>query len=61
MEQGRDPVRISKVLIKIQEIWKKNPDLRLGQLITIVAKMKKPRLDIFNIEDDELFCRLVDF
>lgn len=61
MRQGRDPARTADVLIKIQEIWEKNPDLRLGQLITIAAEMKKPVLDVFNIEDEELFCRLVNF
>ena len=46
----RDPERINKILKKIEEIWKANPDLRFGQLFYIITC----DVDIFNIEDDEL-------
>lgn len=29
----RDPRRIKQVLKKLEKVWKKNPDLRLGQLV----------------------------
>ena len=29
----RDPKRISKILKYVEKIWKKNPDLRLMQLL----------------------------
>jgi hypothetical protein len=32
----RDKNRIPEILKKLEEVWKKNPDLRLGQLISNV-------------------------
>lgn len=46
----RDPDRIDKVLNRIKEIWKKFPDLRLGQLILNV--IQDPAL--YYIEDADL-------
>lgn len=54
----RDPNRIDPLLTKLREIWKKHPDLRLGQLIVNLTNPSKPCPDVFNIEDDELFERL---
>lgn len=49
----RDPARIVKTLCLIETIWKKNPDLRLCQLIGNVAPY-----DNYHMEDDELVKRL---
>ena len=46
----RDPNRIDKVLDEIKTLWKKYPDLRLGQLICNV--LQDPAL--YYVEDNEL-------
>ena len=46
----RDPRRIRPTLDKIEEIWKENPDLRLGQLLCNAV----PESIIYYIEDDTL-------
>jgi len=48
----RDPARIDPTLEAIGEFWKKYPDLRLGQLIIILAQ--NARTDPFYVEDDKL-------
>lgn len=54
----RDPKRIEPLLKKIEKIWLKCPDLRLGQLITThFLTIEKLRL----IEDDELEKILEEF
>lgn len=55
----RDPDRIGKMLDRIEELWDKYPDLRLGQLIMIIVSQADrfksvANPDIFNIEDDEM-------
>jgi len=49
----RDPKRIKPLLKLIEEIWLKNPDLRLCQLIGNVAPY-----DNYHVEDDDLKGRL---
>lgn len=46
----RDPERIDKTLEELKKIWKKYPDLRLGQLILNAAK--DPAL--YYLEDKQL-------
>jgi len=50
----RDPKRIKRILTKIESIWTKYPDLRLGQLIEILHQKYAKDRDLFCIEDDEL-------
>jgi uncharacterized protein YihD (DUF1040 family) len=54
----RDPKRIPKVLERIREIWERNPDLRLAQLVVNATKMvgheDASQSRIFNLEDDQL-------
>ena len=54
----RDPNRIDPILDEIREIWKRHPDLRLGQLIlnARLGEDHAPRL--YNLEDDRLIERL---
>jgi len=47
----RDPGRIYAVMEDLRELWLRNPDLRLGQLL-INAFQDKDRL--YNIEDEPL-------
>ena len=49
----RDINRIDPLLERLSKIWKQHPDLRLGQLIEIVAKLTN-QADTFNIEDELL-------
>lgn len=45
----RNKDRIDVICDAIREVWKKHPDLRLGQLICNIANSKIP---LFYIEDD---------
>jgi uncharacterized protein YihD (DUF1040 family) len=46
----RDPNRIDEIIDELRKCWKRNPDLRLGQLIYFLNKSDQE--DIFYIEDD---------
>ena len=56
----RDPNRIEPTLKVIAEVWKKYPDLRLGQIIVIAASKAVPNGDPFMMEDDKLIEVLRD-
>ena len=53
----RDVNRIEPLLTRLQEVWKKYPDLRLGQLILNVAKDPQ----IYYMEDDQLLDLIEQF
>lgn len=58
----RDPERIDRILDKLGQVWKRQPDLRLGQLIIDLH----PRGDfacpeVFHVEDDSLECQIDRF
>ncbi len=50
----RDPIRISRILLKLQRAWKDAPDLRLGQLVhNVVSLGDTHEAELtFNLEDD---------
>ena len=50
----RNPDRIPKILKLLEEIWKKQPDVRLGQLISTITTKKSPGYSIWFIEDDDV-------
>lgn len=51
----RNPNRIDRICGLLSEVWKQNPDWRLGQLIyNIVRASKGSSAPLFYIEDDEL-------
>lgn len=51
----RDPERIDRICGLLSEVWKKSPDLRLGQLIYNIVRAHKGGITpLFYIEDDEL-------
>ena len=51
----RDPNRIEPMLAKLAELWKKAPDLRLGQfLLNSVPK----EIQLYFIEDEDLLSKL---
>ena len=56
----RDPNRIDTMLAQVARIWRANPDLRLGQIVTNAALANSPKsaAEVFFIEDDVLATRL---
>lgn len=50
----RNPGRIQPLLQKLQVAWQTSPDLRLGQLIFVLAQQD----DAFYLEDDEFEKRI---
>ena len=58
----RDPARIDDMLELLGEIWRLEPDLRLGQLVFNAARMREPELqDVYSIEDGALRKGLVRY
>ena len=53
--EPRDPDRITPMLAKIEELWKKCPQLRLGQLLGNCAKSE---IRLYYMEDDVLLKKL---
>ncbi|OGY66354.1 MAG: hypothetical protein A3I89_01585 [Candidatus Harrisonbacteria bacterium RIFCSPLOWO2_02_FULL_41_11] len=54
--KSRNPKRILKILKQLEKVWKKNPNLRLGQLIGNAVSG-----NVYNCEDDELIKKLEKF
>ena len=52
----RDPNRIPEILHRIEVIWLRNPDLRLGQIISHVVDPKY----LYEI-DDEKFIKMIEY
>lgn len=50
----RDPARIDEMLSDLAAVWRRSPDLRLGQLLVNLVRPEEPAPEIFNIEDDRL-------
>lgn len=60
----RDPARIPEILRRIQAVWEKYPDLRLGQLLNnartaSLGPYQRQVLDDFYIED-EVYLKMVE-
>lgn len=53
----RDASRIPEILKRLEELWKKYPDLRLGQLISNV--IQDPAL--YYVEDEQLIDYLEQY
>ena len=54
----RDPKRIDEAIAILKAVWKRHPDLRLGQLIHNAAVMSRSNADLFYVEDNELMFGL---
>ncbi len=50
----RDPNRIAPFLKEFEELWKKHPDTRFGQLVMILQGKLGTLPDPFYTEDDEM-------
>ena len=57
LKRHRELSRIKRILNLIEKIWKKNPDLRLYQLLRNCFDIP-PDVDLYYVEDDELEERL---
>lgn len=53
----RDPERIDRLTERLKNLWKKYPDLRLGQLISNL--FRDPTL--YYVEDEDLIKGLEEF
>ena len=54
----RDPARIPEVLRLLEQVWQKQPHLRLGQLLLNHLHPVSPCPKLYYIEDDALLRRL---
>ena len=55
----RNTDRIPIILKRLENIWNKHPDLRLGQLfINLCYLLEQQGINMFSIEDDELLTEL---
>lgn len=54
----RDPERIDAVLEELEQYWRENPDLRLGQIVGGMGQRCGYGLDPFYMEDDEFIKTL---
>jgi uncharacterized protein YihD (DUF1040 family) len=53
----RDPKRINDLLKVLEETWRKEPDLRLGQIIVSAANLSGRQVvcpEIFYLEDKDM-------
>ena len=57
----RDPDRISEILGVLRDIWERNPDLRLGQIVVNAIRPGEPCPQIFSAEDEALLAGLHEF
>jgi hypothetical protein len=59
-KESRNPERIPKILSLLEKGWKKNPDLRLGQIFENL-KIYMQKEDLFYIEDEMIIEGLVNY
>lgn len=57
----RTPDRIQPTLNKLAEIWKANPDFRLGQLIMAITRTREHNQKLFYMEDEVFLEQLEEF
>ena len=58
MAEMRDIDRIDAVLEKIRQIWLREPDTRLGQMLIKVVRPQNPSPELFYLEEKELLAKL---
>ena len=54
----RDPGRIDEILSDLAELWRREPDTRLGQLIVNLVEPEDRCASVFGIEDAALHKRM---
>ena len=50
----RDPDRITGVLKLLGKVWRRAPDLRLGQLIDCAYSLSGAECGLFNVEEPQI-------
>jgi len=50
----RDPKRIDEMLQVLGDLWRRHPDLRLGQIVVMAAGPFEPCPKVFFLEDDAM-------
>lgn len=53
-DKMRNPERIPEVIKELEEFWKRNPDWRLGQVMSNLSYELMANNDPFYLEDDKL-------
>lgn len=56
----RDPDRIIRIIQLLEKGWKKNPDLRLGQIFENLKRYSGKK-DLFYLEDEETERLIMDY
>jgi hypothetical protein len=57
----RDPARIDRMIVMLWELWKAQPDLRLGQLLVNVIRPGEPCPRVFYAEDTDTEAKLAEY
>lgn len=57
----RDPDRIEPFLAEFAKVWKRNPDMRFGQLFKNLSRTKGGFADTWEWEDDEWLSRFAEY
>lgn len=54
----RDPKRIEPLLLLVGALWRRNPDLRFGQIVGCLDAHRETAADSFNAEDADWFAAI---
>ena len=54
----RPTTRIDPILVALRELWLRQPDQRLGQLLVNLANPANPCPEVFHLDDDTLLSRI---
>lgn len=56
----RDPARIDRMIALLGEFWRRNPDLRLAQIVVVATGTDEPCPSVFYTEDDRVEAALTE-
>lgn len=54
----RPTTRIDPILVALRELWLRQPDQRLGQLLVNLANPASPCPEVFHLDDDTMLSRI---
>lgn len=57
----RDPARIDRMIEMLRQLWKLQPDTRLGQLVVNVIRPSEPCPRVFYAEDTDTETKLAQY
>lgn len=55
----RNPERIPKVLEAIESFWRLSPDLRFGQVVSLIQAMNSSKHSFICTEDEEILLSII--